>query len=205
VTERGLADGGVTEGGVAESGTATSHPGNSRWGYLVGESVRRGLQMVVGGKLFNFPLLMAVRGVVYRCLFRVGRGTRFADNVSLESHHGRLGTFACGRHCEISPAVIADLTGGLTVGDDVWISQRAMLLTHDHRVIKGRPKSEWPVEVTAKHIGDGAWIGAGAILLPKASRVGKGAVVAAGSVVTRDVPDYAIVAGVPAKVIGSTV
>ena len=178
--------------------------GGSRWRYFAGESVRRGLQMVVGGKLFNFPLLMAVRGWVYRGLFRVGPGTRFADNVSLESHHGRLGTFSCGRHCEISPAVIADLTGGLTIGDDVWISQRAMLLTHDHRVMKGRPKSEWPVDITAKVIEEGAWIGAGAILLPKASRIGRGAVVAAGSVVTRDVPNHAIVAGVPAKVIGST-
>lgn len=188
---------------MAESDAGNGR-GNSRGRYLVGESVRRGLQMVVGGKLFNFPLLMAVRGMVYRALFHVGPGNRFADNVSLESHHGRLGTFTCGRHCEISPGIIADLTGGLTVGDDVWISQRAMLLTHDHRVVKGRPKSEWPVDVTAKHIGDGAWIGAGAIVLPKASRVGKGAVVAAGSVVTRDVPDYAIVAGVPAKTIGTT-
>ena len=183
---------------MAETDAGNSR-GNCRWRYLFGESVRRGLQMLVGGKLFNFPVLMAVRGMVYGALFKVGRGTRFADNVSLESHHGRLGTFTCGRHCEISPGIIADLTGGLTVGDDVWISQRAMLLTHDHRDVKGRPKSEWPIDVTAKSIGDGAWIGAGAILLPKASRVGKGAVVAAGSVVTRDVPPYTLVMGNPAR------
>lgn len=183
---------------------AARHAGGGRWTYLFVESTRRGLQLAVGGKLFNFPLLMAVRGWAYRALFRVGRGTIFADNVSLESHHGRVGTFACGADCEVSPGVVADLTGGLTVGDGVWISQRAMIHTHDHRVVRGRPKSEWPIEVAAKVIEDGAWIGAAAILLPKATRIGRGAVVAAGSVVTRDVPDHAIVAGVPAKIIGST-
>ena len=177
---------------------------DGRWKYLIGESARRGLQMLVGGRLFNFPLLMTVRGWVYRSMFRIGRGTRFADHVSLESHHGRLGTFVCGSNCEISHEVIADLTGGLSVGDDVWISQRATILTHDHRIVKGQPKSQWPIDVTAKVIEDGAWVGANAIVLPKAARIGKGAVVAAGSVVTRDVPDHAIVAGVPAKVIGST-
>ena len=47
-------------------------------------------------------------------------------------------------------------------------------------------------------IGDDAWIGTGCIILPDV-RIGKGAVVGAGSVVTKDVPDFAVVAGVPAK------
>ncbi|MEM7778110.1 MAG: chloramphenicol acetyltransferase [Pseudomonadota bacterium] len=50
------------------------------------------------------------------------------------------------------------------------------------------------------HIGHDAWIGHGAVILP-GHNVGIGAVVAAGAVVTKDVPDYAIVAGVPARVI----
>jgi acetyltransferase-like isoleucine patch superfamily enzyme len=50
-------------------------------------------------------------------------------------------------------------------------------------------------------IGDDAWLGAGAIILPGCRRIGRGAVVAAGAVVTRDVPDYALVAGNPARVI----
>lgn len=178
---------------------------DGRWRYLFGESIRRAAQMAVGSKIFNFPVLMRLRSAVYGALFNVGRGSLFADHLSFESHHGRLGTFCCGRRCEWSNTVVADLTGGLTVGDDVWISQRVLLLTHDHRIVKGRPKSEWPIEITTKFIGNGAWIGAGAIVLSKAARIGEGAVVAAGSVVTRNVPDHAIVAGVPAKIIGSTV
>ena len=50
------------------------------------------------------------------------------------------------------------------------------------------------------HISDDAWIGVGVIVLDGV-RIGKGAVIGAGSVVTRDVPDNTIVAGVPAKVI----
>jgi len=49
-------------------------------------------------------------------------------------------------------------------------------------------------------IGNDVWIGAGAIILPSVT-IGNGAIVGAGAVVTKDVPDYAIVAGVPAKVI----
>lgn len=47
-------------------------------------------------------------------------------------------------------------------------------------------------------IGDGAWIGAGAIILPGVS-IGRYAVVGAGSVVTRDVPDYTVAAGNPCR------
>lgn len=52
-------------------------------------------------------------------------------------------------------------------------------------------------------VGDDAWIGAGAIILPGVS-IGTGAIIGAGAVVTRDVPDWAVVAGVPARVVGDS-
>lgn len=180
------------------------HAGNGKLRYLVSETALRGTQLVVGTKIFNFPVLMALRGWLLRRVLSIGPGTRFADHVSVESHHGIVGRFKCGARVEIAHNVIADITGGLVIEDDVWISEDAILLTHDHRIVKGRPKSDWPVETAAKVIAADAWIGARAIVLPKAARIGRRAVVAAGSVVTKDVPDYAVVAGIPARVIGST-
>jgi len=58
------------------------------------------------------------------------------------------------------------------------------------------------IEFVPCNIGDDVWIGHNAIILPRAAKVGRGAVVAAGAVVTGDVPPYAIVAGNPAKIIG---
>ena len=57
------------------------------------------------------------------------------------------------------------------------------------------------VTTAALEIGADAWLGAHAIILPGCGRIGRGAVVAAGSVVTRDVPDYSLVAGNPARVV----
>lgn len=84
----------------------------------------------------------------------------------------------------------------ITIGSNCVISANAFLCTASHDI------SSPTFELVTKQIliGDGAWIASNAIVLPGA--IGEGAVVAAGSVVTKDVEPWVIVAGNPAKEIG---
>lgn len=85
----------------------------------------------------------------------------------------------------------------ITIGDHVDIASQVLIYNSEHDV-----NSEDFVAVTASvELGDYAFIGPRAIILPGV-RIGKGAVVGAGAVVTKDVPDFAIVGGVPAIKIG---
>ena len=86
---------------------------------------------------------------------------------------------------------------GITVGDDVALANEVYVMDSNSHGVEGRPHVEAPVT-----IGDGTWVGARAMILPGVT-IGKRVVVAAGSVVTRDVPDDVLVAGNPARVVRS--
>lgn len=87
--------------------------------------------------------------------------------------------------------------GGITIEDDVFIGPNVNLITENH---PEEPRLRHNVYARPILIRRNAWIGAGAIVLPGVT-VGENAIVAAGAVVTKDVPDNAIVAGVPARFI----
>jgi acetyltransferase-like isoleucine patch superfamily enzyme len=94
--------------------------------------------------------------------------------------------------------VFLDL-GGITIEDNVLIAPKVSLLSEGHPVSANNRESLVPGRI---HIRRNAWIGAGATILPGVT-VGESAVVAAGAVVSRDVPANTIVGGVPAKIIKS--
>lgn len=114
-----------------------------------------------------------------------------------------MGCFFTGKNIRIGGDTVInrntylDGRGGLTIGSYVSISPESYIISLDHD-----PRSATFETIPGPIvIEDYAWIGARAMLLP-GIRLGKGCVVGAGAVVTKDVADYAIVAGVPAKVIG---
>lgn len=87
--------------------------------------------------------------------------------------------------------------GGITIEDHVQIAPKVSLLSEGHPIA---PESRHSLITGHIHIKKNAWIGAGATILPGVT-VGENAIVAAGAVVSKDVPDNSIVGGVPAKVI----
>lgn len=92
-----------------------------------------------------------------------------------------------------------DFTGRLRIGSGVTISEGVIIETHTH----GHDPRTEPVPCDLS-IGDGVWIGMRATILPKVGSIGDNAIIGAGAVVTRPVPPNAIVAGVPATIVGST-
>lgn len=99
-----------------------------------------------------------------------------------------------GRNVFINSNLLAMSRGGVTIEDDVMIAANVQLISNNHDPYERQVLLCKPV-----HIKKGAWVGAGATILPGVT-VGKYAIVGAASVVTHDVPDYAVVAGNPATV-----
>lgn len=100
-----------------------------------------------------------------------------------------------GKRVVVMPNCLMMSAGGITIEDDAMIAANVQLITNNH------DPYDRPVLVCKPiHIGRGAWIGAGSTILPGVT-VGEYAIVGAGSIVTRDVPPYAVVVGSPAKVV----
>ncbi len=86
------------------------------------------------------------------------------------------------------------------IGNYVRIGPFVQIIDHDHSFIKNKLVMNQKAKCEDVIIGEDVWIGTHAVIL-KGVNVGDGAVIAAGAVVTRDVPENAIVGGVPAKII----
>jgi acetyltransferase-like isoleucine patch superfamily enzyme len=108
-----------------------------------------------------------------------------------------------GKHTKIGKNVFINFDctfldlGGITIDDGVLLAPRVSLLSESHPI---DPENRHALVPKAIHIKKNAWIGAGATILQGVT-IGENSVVAAGSVVSKDVPDNVIVGGIPAKFI----
>ncbi len=119
------------------------------------------------------------------------------------------GPFTIGNPCNtyfsedvsINPGFVAKGAGKLTLGAHVHLGENITVITHNHTFEKPKclPYDESKT-IGDVVIGDCVWIGDRVMIMPGVS-VGEGAVLAAGSIVTKDVPPLAVVGGSPAKVI----
>lgn len=108
-----------------------------------------------------------------------------------------------GRHLSIGKNVFINFDcvflglGGINIEDNVLIAPKVSLLSEGHPL---QSENRQSLTVGKIHIKKNAWIGAGATILQGVT-IGENAVVAAGAVVSKDVPDNTIVGGIPAKII----
>ena len=122
--------------------------------------------------------------------FRIWSGHR----QTLISGWGRL---RIGDRCFVNVGTVLLCVREIVIGDDVAFATEVHVMDSNSHGVEGRPHVEAPVR-----IGDGTWLGARAMVLPGVT-IGKRVLVAAGAVVTRDVPDDVLVAGNPARVVRS--
>lgn len=121
-----------------------------------------------------------------------------ASTTIFPPFHTNFGRFIrLGKNVFINHACSFLDIGGITIEDDVQIGPRVNLTSENHPLDPNDRKTVILQPIVIKR---NAWIGAGATILPGVT-VGENAIVAAGAVVSRDVPPNTVVAGIPAKVI----
>lgn len=155
-------------------------------------------------KLLLFPLPIyvgsRVRARILRLAgFNIGAGTLFFGTPILTGVGNIYERLSTGRNCLVSWGCYLDLQEKITIGDRVGLSPQISIITSSHAVGSSYNRVG-DLQALPVVIKDGVWIGVRCTILPGVT-IHEGAVVAAGAVVTKDVPANTIVGGVPAKVI----
>lgn len=130
---------------------------------------------------------------LYGC--HIGDETRIGAFVEIQKNA------VIGSRCKVSSHTF--ICEGVIVEDDVFIGHGVVFINdrYPRATVEGRLQTEADWTVIPTRVKRGASIGSGAVILCGVT-IGEGALVGAGAVVTRDVPDFAIVVGMPARVVG---
>ncbi len=130
----------------------------------------------------------------------VSGGVTISDGVIIAPYGGIIEIAA---NAYIGPYCILYGHGGLAIGRNTMIGAHTIIVPANHGFKRpDRPMNLQPLTMKGIAIGEDVWIGAGCKILDGV-HIGNGAVIGAGSVVTKDIDAYVIALGVPAKVVGS--
>lgn len=140
-----------------------------------------------------------------------GRNIRFHGDLTVElgdrvairdgCQFGGNGLLRVGDRTAINAECILTALERIDIGSDVMLAPRVYVLDVDHRFAeRAIPIPKQGYDVAPVTIGNGVWIGTGAVVT-KGVTIGDGAIIGANSVVTKDIPPFTIAAGMPARVI----
>jgi acetyltransferase-like isoleucine patch superfamily enzyme len=175
---------------------------NLRYGRLLGRYLRRRFLTRAGRRWRTDGLVFFGRGlelqIARNARIEFGRFVWLGDGTKVRCHEGLVEIGAktvIGQECTISAYQ------RVRIGEQCVIADRAMFIDFDHGVVE----VERPIRVQGIYkrdieVGSNVWIGYGACIL-RGVRIGDNSIVGTNSVVTKDVPANAVVAGIPARVI----
>lgn len=155
----------------------------------------RNLNIFLLNEIMKFPFHCVRNFFLYPWLGKMGKHVELCRKIEFTSPQNVY----IGNYCTINKDVLLDGRGGkIIIGNCVDIAQevRIWTLQHDYN------DSDYKAIGGDVVIKDYVWLASRCTILPGIT-IGKGAVVATGAIVTKDVPDYAIVAGIPAKKINT--
>lgn len=173
-----------------------------RYGQLLGRFLRRRFLTHAGRRWRTDGLLFLGRGlelqVAKGARIEFGRFVWIGDKTKIRCHEGvvEIGSkTVMGQECTISAY------RRVRIGEQCVIADRAMFIDFDHGVVEvERPIRSQGIYMRDVEVGSNVWIGYGACIL-RGVRVGDNSIIGTNSVVTKDVPANAVVAGIPAKII----
>jgi len=129
--------------------------------------------------------------------FRIGHGSLILGKLTLTADRPLAGNLSIGQDSRVNSPFYAELNAPIEIGNHVAIGHHVVLITSDHDTSNALDRSG-TIKTAKITIEDGAWIGARATILPGVT-IGRGAVVAAGSLVAQSVPANKVAGGVPAR------
>lgn len=153
-----------------------------------------------------FVFLRGMKGIKgelcrYVLLSKLGNGVGKNVSVKEDVYMHNVDMMRIGDNVSIHEMCYINACGGLSIGSNVSIAHGTSILTFNHTWdIPSLPVKYNPTRMAAVTIGDDVWIGCG-VRIMAGIHIGSRSIIAAGSVVTKDVPPHTMVGGVPARVI----
>lgn len=142
-----------------------------------------------------------LRRKAYMKRYNMGEDCKVQYNVDINREHFLEGSIRIGNRVLLGKHCFIDYSGHVVIKDDVQLANGVIIESHHHDFHSDYQKDRKLITQGSLTIEEGVVVGSRAIILPSCHYIGKYARIGAGAVVTKDVPDYATVVGVPARVI----